>query len=195
MKVCGIVGSPKKNGNVDLLVSQVLTGAGSQGAKTHKIYLNDLSIKPCQSCGVDPYPKYCLFDDDMTLIYDALESCDVIVLGSPVYFDTVSAQTKLMIDRSNCLLPYVKRPDGTYSFERRIEKRKKGVFIAVAGTDQEFNTILTTVKGFFNWANTELVKTVLYSHDDNEIGSVRKDKERMTQVFEIGARIVKFGKV
>ena len=113
MKVCGIVGSPNKNGNVDLLVSQVLKGASSQGAETHKIYLNDLNIKPSQSCGVDPYPKYCLFDDDMKVVYDALESCEVIVLGSPVYFDTVSAQTKLMIDRSNCLLPYVRRPDGT----------------------------------------------------------------------------------
>ncbi len=195
MKACGIIGSPKKNGNVDLLVSQVLKGAGSQGAKTYKIYLNDLSIRPCQSCGVDPYPKYCLFDDDMKVVYDALESCDVIVLGSPVYFDTVSAQTKLMIDRSNCLLPYVKRPDGTYGFERRIEKRKKGVFIAVAGTDQEFHTIQTTVKGFFNWANIELAETILYSHDDNEIGSVRKDKKRMTEAFETGVRIVKFGKV
>jgi len=195
MKVCGIVGSPKKNGNVDLLVSQVLKGATSQGAKTQKIYLNDLNIRPCQSCGVDPHPKYCLFDDDMKLIYDALESCDAIVLGSPVYFDTVSAQTKLMIDRSNCLLPYVKHPDGTYGFERRIGKRKKGVFITVAGTDQEFSTILKTVKGFFNWANIELFETILYAHEDNEVGSVRKDEERMARAFEIGARIVKFGKI
>jgi len=70
-----------------------------------KIYLNDLHVKPCQSCGVDPHPKYCLFDDDMQLIYNALESNDVIVLGSPVYFDTVSAQVKLVIDRCNCLMP------------------------------------------------------------------------------------------
>jgi len=195
MKVCGIVGSPKKNGNVDLLVSQVLKGAMSRGAKTQKIYLNDLNIRPCQSCGVDPHPKYCLFDDDMKLIYDALESYDAIVLGSPVYFDTVSAQTKLMIDRSNCLLPYVKHPNGTYGFERRIGKRKKGVFITVAGTDQEFSTILTTVKGFFNWANIELFEKILYAHEDNEVGSVRKDEERMARAFEIGARIVKFGKI
>jgi len=191
MKVCGIVGSPKKNGNVDLLVSQVLKGGNSQGAETHKIYLNDLSIKPCQSCGVDPHPKYCLFDDDMKLIYEALESCDVIVLGSPVYFDTVSAQTKLMIDRCNCLLPYVKRSNGTWGFERRVKKRKKGVFIAVAGPDQEFNTIQTTVKGFFEWANITLIETILYPNDSNELGSVKNNKERMAQAFEIGARIVK----
>lgn len=76
MKICGIVGSPNKNGNVDLLVSQVLKGASSQGAETHKIYLNDLNIKSCQSCGVDPYPRYYLFDDDMKLVYDAcMQGC------------------------------------------------------------------------------------------------------------------------
>jgi len=191
MKVCGIIGSPKKNGNVDLLVSQVLKGANSQGAETHRIYLNDLHIKSCQSCGVDPYPKYCLFDDDMNEVYVALESSDAIVLGSPIYFDTVSAQTKLMIDRCNCLMPYIERSDGTSGFERRMGKRKKGVFIAVAGPDQEFDTILTTVKGFFNWANIELVETILYFHDDNELGGVKNNRERMSQAFEVGVRIVK----
>jgi multimeric flavodoxin WrbA len=186
MKVCGIIGSPCKNGNVDLLVSQVLKGAAFQGAKTSKIYLNSLKIKPCQSCGVDPHPKHCLFDDDMKQIYDALETSDAIVLGSPVYFDTVSAQVKLMIDRSNCLMPYIKKANGTFGFDRRINRQKKGVFIAVAGTDQEFNVILTTVKGFFNWTNTKLVETLFYSHDDNKLGSIKNDEEKMKQAFDIG---------
>lgn len=191
IKVCGIIGSPKKNGNVDLLVSQVLKGANSQGAETHKIYLNDLHIKPCQSCGIDPYPKYCLFDDDMKSVYAAFESCEAIALGSPVYFDTVSAQAKLMIDRCNCLMPYVQQSNGTYDFERRIRRRKKGVFLAVAGTDQEFDTILTTVKGFFSWSNAELVETILYAHDDDELGGVKKDEKQMNHAFEIGVRIMK----
>lgn len=191
MNVCGIVGSPKRKGNVDLLVSQVLKGAASQGAKTDKVFLNDKKIKPCQSCGIDPYPKYCLFDDDMKEIYEALQSCDAVVLGSPVYFDTVSAQTKLMIDRCNCLMPYIKRSDGTYGFERRIRKHKKGVFIAVAGTDQEFATIQATMQGFFNWANIELFETILYTHDDNELGGVRNNKKLMDQAFEVGVRIAK----
>lgn len=192
MKVCGIVGSPKKNGNVDLLVSQVLKGAESRGTQVCTLYLNDLHIRPCQSCGADPYPHHCRYDDDMGQIYDALESCDVIVLGSPVYFDTVSAQTKLVIDRCNCLMPYVERSDGTFGFERRIEKHKKGVFIAVAGTDQEFCTILATVKGFFHWANIELVETILYTHEGG-FGCVREDKRTMEHAFEVGAAIVKQG--
>ena len=184
------MGSPRKNGNVDLLVSQVLKGASSKGATAEKVYLNDLVIKPCQSCGVDPKPEYCLFNDDMKAIYTALDSCDAIVLGSPMYFDTVSAQVKLMIDRCNCLMPYVKRGDGTFGFERRMKKHKEGIFIAVAGTDQEFSTIQTTVKGFFNWANIDLTGTILYAHDDDSLGRVKDDTDEMRRAFEIGTRLV-----
>jgi multimeric flavodoxin WrbA len=189
VKVCGIIGSPRKNGNVDVLVSEVLRGASSRGAETSKVYLNDLEIRPCQSCGVDPAPKDCVFDDGMRTVYDSLRSCDVLVLGSPVYFDTVSAQTKLMIDRCNCLMPYVKRADGTFDFERRMKKRKRGVFIAVAGSDQEFDTIQTTIRGFFNWTCTELAQVILYPHDDAVLGSVKNDREKMREAFEIGIRL------
>jgi multimeric flavodoxin WrbA len=191
LKVCGIVGSPRKNGNVDLIVSEVLKGAASKGAETCKLYLNDMDIKPCQSCGVDPNPKHCLFKDDMEQIYDALENCDAIVLGSPVYFDTVSAQVKLMIDRSNCLMPYVKKTDGTFGFDRRVKKQKKGVFVAVSGVEQELDAILATVKGFFYWTNIELAETFSYAHDDDELGSIKKDKKKMKQAFDIGVRISK----
>ena len=191
LKVCGIVGSPRKNGNVDLLVSEVLKGAASNGAEICKLYLNDMNIKPCQSCGVDPHPRYCLFKDDMEQIYDALENSDVIVLGSPVYFDTVSAQVKLMIDRSNCLMPYVKKADGSFGFERRMKRPKRGIFVVVSGREQELDAILATVKGFFYWTNIELVETFSYAHDDNEVGSVNKDKRKMKQAFDIGVKISK----
>ena len=190
MKACGIIGSPVKGGNVDLLVSEVLRGAESRGAEITKIYLNNMDIKPCQSCGVDPYPKYCIYEDDMELIYKALEECEIIVLGSPVYFDTVSAQVKLMIDRGNCLMPYIEQPDGSFDFERRIEKRKKGVFVSSAGIGQDFSSIEKTVQGFFNWANIELKEKILYTHDTNEAGSVRNEKSRMDFAYKIGARII-----
>jgi multimeric flavodoxin WrbA len=189
LKICGIVGSPRKNGNVDLVVSEILKGAASAGAETCKLYLNEMSIKPCQSCGVDPNPKHCLFKDDMEQIYDVLENSDAIVLGSPIYFDTVSAQVKLMIDRSNCLMPYVKKADGAFGFERRLKRRKRGVFVAVSGKDQELRTVLPTVKGFFNWTNTDLVETFSYAHDDNELGTIKKDWRKMKQAFDIGVKI------
>jgi multimeric flavodoxin WrbA len=191
MKVYGIIGSPKKGGNVDLLVSQVLNGARSRGAEIHTIYLNDLDIKPCQGCGVDPYPEYCLFEDGMREVYDALQSCDAVVLGSPVYFDTVSAQIKLMIDRCNCLMPYVGRPDGTFGFERRVKRKKRGIFVSSAGVEQEFETIKKTVGGFFMWANVEWIDTILHPHDENELGGVRNDRKLMDMAFEVGIHLVK----
>ena len=125
MIVCGIVGSPVREGNVQILVSKILEGAASRGAQTYMLFLNDMSIAPCQSCGTEGHPGFCRFDDDMRDIYRALIECDGIVLGSPVYFDTVSAQTKLMIDRCNCITPLVRKTDGAVGFERRTLKHKK----------------------------------------------------------------------
>jgi len=88
-------------------------------------------------------------------------------------------------------VPYIKRFDGTSGFKRRIKKRKKGVFVAVAGADQEFDTIQATVKGFFNWANIDLVEAVLYHHVDDALGGVRSEKNELSKAFEIGARLVR----
>jgi multimeric flavodoxin WrbA len=127
----------------------------------------------------------------MEQVYDALENSDAIVLGSPVYFDTVSAQVKLMIDRSNCLMPYVKKADGSFGFERRMKRPRKGVLVVVSGKEEELDAILATMRGFFNWANIELVETFSYAHDENELGSIMKDKRKMRQAFDIGVRISK----
>ena len=75
-----------------------------------------------------------------------------------------------MIDRCNCLMPYVEKADGIFGFERRLEKWKKGVFIAIAGTGQEFATIQATVNGFFQWANVEQVERILYAHEGGRAG-------------------------
>ena len=62
----------------------------------------------------------------MALVYKALESWDVIVLGSPVYFDTVSAQTKVVIDRYNCLAPFIKQPDGRWGIKKKNREVEEG---------------------------------------------------------------------
>ena len=191
MKACGIIGSPVKNGNVDLLVTQVLEGAASRGAETLKIYLNDLVIKTCQSCDVDPAPGYCIYEDDMQYVYEALDSCDLLVLGTPVYFDTVSAQVKLMIDRCNCIRPYIRQPDGTYAFERRMKKKKAGVLVVVGGETRSFDAITRVVKGFFNWVEARLVDSIMYTHKDNEIGSVGENQELMDRAYEVGVELMK----
>ena len=189
MKACGLIGSPVKNGNVDLLVTQVLEGAASRGAEIQKIYLNDLQIKTCQSCDVDPAPGYCIFEDDMQYVYEVLETCDLLVLGTPVYFDTVSAQVKLMIDRCNCIRPYIRQPDGSYAFERRMKKKKAAVLVVVGGETKAFDSITRVVKGFFNWVEARMVDSIFYTHKDNAIGSVGENQELMDRAFQLGITI------
>ena len=186
MKACGLIGSPVKNGNVDLLVSHVLQGAASRGAEIQKISLNNLQIKTCQSCDVDPALGYCIYEDDMQQVYDALDTCDLLVLGTPVYFDTVSAQVKLMIDRSNCIRPYLRQPDGSYAFERRMKKKKEAILVIVGGETKAFDSITRVVKGFFNWVEARLVDSIFYTHKDNEIGSVGENQALMDRAFEMG---------
>jgi multimeric flavodoxin WrbA len=188
VKACGLVGSPVRGGNVDLLVGQAVAGASSRGATVSTIYLNDLSIRPCQSCGPNASPAFCRFEDDMRQVFDALEESDIVVLGSPVYFDSVSAQTKLMIDRCNCLTAWVKEGDGSPRFEKRLKKRKTGVLVAVAGSGQDFRPIQATAAGFFKWINAHSIQSVLYSHDSDEKGGVRIESEWMQKAFDAGVQ-------
>jgi hypothetical protein len=88
-------------------------------------------------------------------------------------------------------MPYVKREDGTPGFERRLKKQKKGIFIAVSGTDQDYNAILATIKGFFNWTNTKLADIINHAHDDDKLGSVKEDRAKMKQAFELGIKASK----
>lgn len=188
MKVLGITGSPVKNGNVDLLIKQVLDGAQSKGAKTESLYLDKLDISPCKSCGKNPEPKFCFIKDDMEKVYAKLKSSDVLVLGSPVYFDTVSAQMKLFLDRCNCLTPIVKK-NNRYFFRSRLKKRREGIIILVAGEKQRFDYALITLLGFFKWANLKFVDKILYSHSFFEKGKVKENKKVMKKAFDLGRKL------
>jgi multimeric flavodoxin WrbA len=207
----GLVGSPIRSGNVDLLVDQVLAGAASQGVHIEKIFLNDLTIRPCQSCGpgphsvgshgvgshgmgphdAGPHAGHCRIDDDMRQIHALIDAAEILILGTPVYFDTVSAQMKLMIDRCNCMTPMVIQPDGTCAFAERPACRKRAILVAVAGSGQQFRTLRVTVNGFLKWVGAELVEEVLYAHDSTTPGSVRDDAKVLEAAFLAGVRAVK----
>ncbi len=189
--VLGLVGSPIRGGNVDLLVDQVLAGAASQGAHVEKVFLNDLTIRPCQSCGPGSHAGHCRIDDDMHQVHALLDAADILILGTPVYFDTVSAQMKLMIDRCNCMTPLVERPDGTCAFAGRPACRKRAVLVAVAGSRQQFRTLRVTIKGFLKWVGAELVEEVLYGHDSTVAGAVADDPAILDAAYQAGARAAK----
>jgi len=100
----------------------------------------------------------------MREVYSALEASNIVVLGSPVYFDTVSAQTKLMIDRCNCLKGLIEEGDGAARFQTRLARWRVGVLVAVAGLEQDVASIRATAAGFFTWITADFVESVLYPH-------------------------------
>ncbi len=104
MKIVGISGSPRAKGNTEILVQEALRAASELGAKTELIALSGKKIKPCNGCGTcrtDKSKGICAIkDDDVPRIYEALKEADGIIVASPVYFLSVTAQLKALFDRS-----------------------------------------------------------------------------------------------
>ncbi len=109
MKVIAINGSPRKKWNTATLLQKALEGAASRGAETELIHLYDLNYKGCISCfacktkGGKSYGK-CAVQDDLTPLFSRIEMSDAIILGSPIYYGTVSGEMKSFMER--LLFPY-----------------------------------------------------------------------------------------
>lgn len=104
LKVTGIVGSPRKNGNTKILVEKVLEGARKKGGETRIYILNDMKINGCQGCFYCQEHGECKQNDDMKELYLALKESQGIVIGSPIYMDYVTGQTKILMDRLFALM-------------------------------------------------------------------------------------------
>jgi len=100
MNVLGIVCSPRQGGNTEIMVSEALKAAGEAGMATELFHMAGKRIAPCDGCNACLKTETCKLQDDMRELYHLLEKADGIVFGSPVYFFSVSAQAKIVIDRT-----------------------------------------------------------------------------------------------
>lgn len=100
MNILGISGSPNSGGNNDKLIEEILRIAGERGFKTDTVFISSSKINPCNACGVCAKEDRCPIEDDMLPVYDKLEEADAVVVSSPVYFGTMTAQLKALCDRS-----------------------------------------------------------------------------------------------
>jgi multimeric flavodoxin WrbA len=100
-KIVIINGSPREKGNSVLLAGEVARGASEKSAQVEVFNLQQFTITPCNACDAcrKENARGCVVNDDMQVLYPKLASADVIVIASPVYWFSVSAQTKLFIDR------------------------------------------------------------------------------------------------
>jgi len=187
LRVLGIAGSPRRGGNTDLLLAEVMRGAASRGAEVKTVILNDLKIAPCQHCDACLEAGRCKVEDDMQMVYRELEAADRIVLASPIQFTGVTAQMKAMIDRCQALWArkYVLKlpPLGN-------RRERKGLFISVGGRKiaNLFQPALVMIKTVFRILDITCAGELLFPGVD-EKGAIAKHPDALHQAFLIGQKL------
>jgi len=188
LKVLGIAGSPRRGGNTDLLLAEVMKGVASRGAEVKTVILNDLKIAPCQHCDACLEAGRCKVEDDMQMVYRELEAANRIVLASPIQFTGVTAQMKAMIDRCQALWArkYVLKlpPLGN-------RRERKGLFISVGGRKiaNLFQPALVMIKTVFRILDITYAGGLLFSGVD-ERGAITKHPDALSQAYLAGQKLV-----
>ncbi len=183
-------GSPLRGSSVDLLLEAVGEGARAAGGAFRHLRCAELSVKPCQACGPEPTDGYCVFHDDMDAVYEALERAHAVVVGSPVYFDAVSAQLKLVMDRCNCVTPLVRLAGGGEGFRPRWPRTRRAAFVTARSAQHPHEHAERSVRGFLKWIGARWEESLVWAHDDNRKGSVAEDPALLARARELGRRLV-----
>jgi len=186
--VLGIAGSPRRGGNTDLLLNQLMDGALSQGAEAKQVILSELSISPCRHCDGCLKTGKCVIDDDMQWLHMNLRQADRIALASPVFFMGVTAQTKAMIDRCQAIwvikyvlkLPVAMDPG----------KLRQGMFVSVGGTRSRnlFQPAIATVKSWFKTLDIGYSGELAFSGID-ERDAILHHPTALKEAFAAGQRL------
>ncbi|MBK7140552.1 MAG: flavodoxin family protein [bacterium] len=191
-KLLLVSGSPTKESSTDRLldiVADACIEALGEPVEKQFIKISDLQFILCQACGKAPTPDFCFFHE-IDKQYDMIVQCDVLIFGSPIYFDNVSAQAKAFIDRCNCFRPYdFKNVDPEHSFLKLLPKKRPGAMVFVGGESGWFEGARRTVVGFFKWIEIASVGMVTWSHEDVEVGLATKDDQVVEQAKELGRKL------
>ena len=187
MKILGICGSPRIGGNSHILLKEAIKGAADSGAECKEIILNRLNFSPCQECENVRKDGVCKVQDDMHIVYREIEKSDAIIVAAPIFFGSLSSQTKMMIDRYQCfwLAKYI------YKTCKTMKKKKTGVFISVESSTRQdfFENAKSIIKNFFATIGASYAEE-LFCPGVEKKGDVLKKIECLKKAYEIGKNIV-----
>ncbi len=187
-KVLAIMGSPRKGKNTDKLLDKVLEGIADSDIEIQvkKIYLKDINLSPCVACDYCGKTGKCFINDDMIELYREFDESDGIIIASPLYFNTVSSLTKIMIDRCQVFWSskYVLKNSSIDVCKRRI-----GMFICVGGApyrENQFDGCLPVMDLFFKAINTDYIHNIFVSNTDKK--SVLDREEIIKKCYNTGKK-------
>jgi len=178
MKILALIGSPRKGGNTDILVEQILQGSKTKRYTSEKLYLYDYEISPCIDCR--NYKKgdlVCTVNDGMQEIYPKIQEAALIIFGTPLYWFGPSGKMKLLMDR---MRPFV--ANGKL-------KGKKGALVVPSGAEMKVSGPLVEMfRLTFDLLGMEFVGTVLAQA--YEKGEIIQSQEAMKKAYEFGISLV-----
>jgi len=186
--VVALNGSPLPDSSVSKLLAAVGEGARAAGGTFELVPCFELHVRPCVACGPDATPGYCIFHDDMDRVYALLERAHAVVVGSPVWFDSVSGPLKNVMDRCNCVTPLVTLADGTEDCVPKWKRTRRGAFVTACSSHHRYDLAERSVRGFLKWVGAKWEETIVWQHADNEKGSVPEDLLARARVM--GRRLV-----
>lgn len=187
--ILGIQGSPRRKGNTDLLLDEVLAAAAAGGAAVEKIVVRDLRISPCLEIYHCEKNGECAINDDMQTVYPKLLEARVVILATPVFFYGPSALIKSLIDRCQALWARKYRLGLTPG----PKKRGQGCVISVAATGGKklFDGVLLTARYFFDVLDLEMTQPLLVRRVD-QAGDVLRHQETMDQARLLGQSLSEY---
>lgn len=185
MRVLGLSCSPRRKGNTDLLLSELLRGARDQGADTDRLDACRLRIAPCRGCGACETTGQCAITDQMQGVYDRIDAAGAIALASPIYFYNLTAQCKILIDRCQALW------SRKYVLKNPVHA-KRGFFLSVGGTKGKkmFDCAILTVRYFFDAINATYSGHLLFGEIDRK-GEIKDHPTALRDAYEAGVGLVR----
>ena len=189
LKVLGISASPRANGNSDLLLREALAGAASAAAQVEYIRLADFNIAPCIECNSCYSTGSCVIEDDYQLLSAKMLDADRFIFATPVFFMTVCAQAKLLIDRCQSLWArkYVlKKP-----VIKSTGRDRRAMVIAVGGSrgKKMFGCIRLTMKYYFDVLNMHYSANLFVSNVD-ALGEIKKHPSALKDAFRLAKVLI-----
>ena len=184
-KVLVLLGSPRKKGNSAILADRIAKGAKAAGAKVETIFLHGLNIAPCNSCYAcqKKGSKGCAIKDAMQDLYPKLLAADAWVIASPVYWFTMSAQTKLFMDRCFALPAY--SPDA-------FAGKRIAIAMSYGDTDPFGSGCVNALRTFqdaFRYTGSKIVGMVYGSAFG--AGEIRANDSLMKAAGDLGKELVR----
>lgn len=188
MNIAAFNGSPRINGNTELLLNAAIKGIKEKGHDVRTYNLNIMNIKPCQDCGGCDKTGRCTIQDDMEQVYGTIREADRIILASPIFFSGLSAQAKIMIDRCQsfwCEKYLLKKPIPESQYG------KKGLLLLVGGMKKVVGVQCAeaTVKAFFRTVSIQRHEAMSFLGIDAK-GAMLEHPDAIEQAYLAGERLV-----